>query len=64
MPLYELFCLARPSLNEVVLKNVIKKAALQVLDKKGVLLEVISYGDAELAYPIRIPNDQVYQQVS
>lgn len=63
MPLYELFCLARPRLADPTLHEIIKKAAVQVLDKGGVLLNVSSYGDTDLAYSIRPSKDEVLQQV-
>ncbi|GMH41915.1 hypothetical protein BSKO_09834 [Bryopsis sp. KO-2023] len=64
MPLYELFCLARPTLTEPVLKDIVKKAAVLILDKGGVLCDIKSYGVQELGYPIRKPNDEAYKQAA
>lgn len=61
--MYELFCLARPKLADPILHSIIKKAAVQVLGKGGVLLNVSSYGDTDLAYTIRPSKDEILQQV-
>ena len=56
MPLYELFCLARPRLPKAQLGDIIKLAARTVLDKGGLLTDVKSFGERELAYEIRKPG--------
>ena len=53
MPVYELFCLARPGLAKQSLTSVIEKAGKAVFGNSGVLTDIRSYGDRELAYPIR-----------
>ena len=52
MPVYELFCLARPGLASPTLAAVMEKAGKAVFGSSGVLTDVKSYGDRELAYPI------------
>lgn len=58
MPLYELFCLARPRLGNAQLAEIIKLAGRTVLDKGGVITDVKSYGEQELAYEIRKPGER------
>ena len=53
MPVYELFCLARPQISQQSLAAVIKTAANVVLTNAGVMTDVTSYGHRDLAYPIR-----------
>lgn len=53
MPVYELFCLARPHLAKDKLAAVIKTACTTVFNSQGVLTDVQSYDIRELAYPIR-----------
>lgn len=53
MPVYELFCLARPGLPLKTLAAVIEKSGKAVFGNSGVLTDIRSYGDQELAYPIR-----------
>lgn len=53
MPVYELFCLARPKLAKEKLAGLIKTACTSVFRNNGVLTEVLSYDCRELAYPIR-----------
>ena len=53
MPVYELFCLARPQLAKEKLAGLIKTACTSVFSNNGVLTEVLSYDCRELAYPIR-----------
>ena len=53
MPVYELFCLARPQLAREKLAGLIKTACTTVFANNGVLTDVLSYDCRELAYPIR-----------
>ena len=53
MPVYELFCLARPQLARDGLVAVIKTACTTVFSHNGVLTDVHSYDVRQLAYPIR-----------
>eukprot|EP00891_Asterochloris_glomerata_P005097 jgi/Astpho2/5097/Aster-06317 len=53
MPLYELFCLARPQLPRAKLAGIIRTAGTTVLDNGGVLRSITSFGDEILAYDIR-----------
>ena len=53
MPVYELFCLARPQISKDSLAKVICTASKSVFGNGGVLTDVHSYGSRELAYPIR-----------
>lgn len=53
MPVYELFCLARPGLAKQSLAAVIDKAGKAVFGSNGVLTDIKSFGERELAYPIR-----------
>jgi small subunit ribosomal protein S6 len=63
MPLYELFCLAKPRLGKAVLGDIIKLAGRTVLDKGGVITDVKSFGEQKLAYEIRRPGEK-YEEVS
>lgn len=58
MPLYELFCLARPRLGKSQLADIIKLAGRTVLDKGGVITDVKSFGEQRLAYEIRKPGER------
>ena len=62
MPVYELFCLARPQLPKEQLASVIKTACTSVFSNNGVLTEVQSYDLRDLAYPIRKAGSK-YEQV-
>lgn len=53
MPVYELFCLARPQITKGSLAAVIKTASNAVYSNSGVMTDIQSYGNRELAYPIR-----------
>ena len=63
MPLYELFCLAKPRLNKAALGDIIKLAGRKVLDKGGVITDVKSFGEQRLAYEIRRPGEK-YEEVN
>lgn len=56
MPLYELFCMAKPALQRVAAGQLMRTAATAVLNKGGILTNLKSYGDRELAYQIRRPG--------
>ncbi|DBB12331.1 TPA: 28S ribosomal protein S6, mitochondrial [Trebouxia sp. C0006] len=53
MPVYELFCLARPQITKKSLAAVIKTASNAVFSNSGVMTDIQSYGNRDLAYPIR-----------
>lgn len=61
MPLYELFCLARP-LRRSQLAEIMRKAGVAVLDKGGVITDIKSFGEQPLAYDIRQPSGK-YSEV-
>ncbi|KAK9804428.1 hypothetical protein WJX72_012124 [[Myrmecia] bisecta] len=63
MPLYELFCLARPALPRAALAEVIEAAGRAVFAKGGVVTDIKSYGDRKLAYEIRKPGAK-YEQAA
>lgn len=58
MPLYELFCLARPQLAKAQMADIIKLAGRTVLDKGGVITDIKSFGDQSLAYEIQRPGER------
>ena len=62
MPCYRLFCLARPGLALQEQAAVIRSAATAVLDGGGVLMDLQSYGEKPLAYPVR-PAGQRFDEV-
>ena len=62
MPLYELFCMARPALARPDAAQIIRNVAAAVLSKDGILTDIKSYGDHPLAYTIRRPG-QRYDEV-
>eukprot|EP00882_Tetradesmus_deserticola_P012043 GHRQ01012755.1.p1 GENE.GHRQ01012755.1~~GHRQ01012755.1.p1 ORF type:complete len:133 (+),score=43.70 GHRQ01012755.1:478-876(+) len=53
MPLYELLCLARPLLRKDELGRMIQKVGSLVHSKGGVITNVNSYGEQNLAYKIK-----------
>jgi ribosomal protein S6 len=53
MPVYELFCLARPQITKESLAAVIRTASNAVFSNSGVMTDIQSYGNRDLAYPIR-----------
>ncbi|WIA29583.1 hypothetical protein OEZ86_012075 [Tetradesmus obliquus] len=53
MPLYELLCLARPLLPRDELGRMIQKVGSMVYSKGGVITNVHSYGEQNLAYKIK-----------
>lgn len=58
MPLYELFCLSKAQLSKVQLSEVIKLAGRIVLNHGGVITDVKSFGEQQLAYEIRRPGEK------
>ena len=56
MPLYELFCVARPALSRSECITLIQNAATAVLQRGGILTDIKSFGERELAYEIRRPG--------
>lgn len=62
MPVYELFCLARPQVAKEKLAGLIKTACTSVFSNNGVLTDVLSYDCRDLAYPIRKAGSK-YDQV-
>ena len=63
MPLYELFCMARPALARHDAAQLMRNVAGAVLRKDGILTDIKSYGDHPLAYTICRPG-QRYEEVS
>lgn len=53
MPLYQLFCMAKPALGRPALAEIMRTASNGVLTKGGVLTDILSYGQQKLAYDIR-----------
>lgn len=62
MPLYELFCMARPALARPDAAQLMRNVAAAVLNKDGILTDIKSFGDHPLAYTIRRPG-QRYEEV-
>ena len=62
MPLYELFCMARPALARPDAAQLIRNIAGAVLNRDGVLTDIKSFGDRQLAYTIKRPG-QRYEEV-
>lgn len=56
MPLYELFCMSRPALLRSDASQLLRSAASAVLSRGGLLTDIKSFGDRELAYEIRRPG--------
>ena len=58
MPLYELFCLSSVSraVNPSGLKDILKNAGRIVLGRGGIVTDVKSFGEQELAYEICRPG--------
>ena len=63
MPLYELFCMARPALARPDAAQLIRNIAGAVLSRDGVLTDIKSFGDRQLAYTIKRPG-QRYEEVT
>ena len=62
MPLYELFCMARPALARPDAVQLMRSVAAAVLNKDGILTDIKSFGDHPLAHTIRRPG-QRYEEV-
>lgn len=58
MPLYELFCLAKPRIANADLASLMKQAGRIVLNSGGVLTDVKSFGSQKLAYVIKRPGER------
>ena len=56
MPLYELFCVSRPALSRSECITLIQTSASAVLQRGGILTDIKSFGERELAYEIRRPG--------
>lgn len=52
MPLYELFCLARPQLQATQSADILRKAAQAIFAGGGVLTDIKSFGKRPLAYKV------------
>lgn len=55
MPLYEMFCLARPQLRQAEKAELFKKAAEVVFSGGGVLTDIKNFGERPLAYKVAGP---------
>jgi ribosomal protein S6 len=53
MPVYELFCLARPALAHAARSDLLQAAAAAVTGAGGFLIDYKNYGERRLAYPVR-----------
>lgn len=53
MPLYEVFCLTRPTLTKPELLELIKRSCLTVYQGQGVVTKVVSNGNITLAHKIK-----------
>lgn len=53
MPLYELFCLARPSLAKAELSELLKRSCSTVLSGNGVITKIDSNGVIPLCHTIK-----------
>lgn len=58
MPLYELLCLAKPTLSKPELAKLITKVGRLVMDRKGVITNVTSYGEQYTSYYLRQPFEK------
>lgn len=62
MPLYELFCLAKPALTKPQLASMMTNIGKMVFSSGGVVTDVRSFGAQGLAYEIRRPGER-YNEV-
>ena len=53
MPLYELFCLAKPALAKPAVAEILRTAGNTIFQKGGIVTDVKSFGEIPLAYEIR-----------
>ncbi|KAK2076221.1 hypothetical protein QBZ16_001153 [Prototheca wickerhamii] len=58
MPLYELFCLAKPALTKPQLASMMTNIGKMVFSSGGVVTDVRSFGAQGLAYEIRRPGER------
>ncbi|KAK9837541.1 hypothetical protein WJX84_006000 [Apatococcus fuscideae] len=56
MPLYQLFCLARPQLPKEKIAETIRRVGQSVFVQKGLILDMQHYGDRPLAKKVRQPG--------
>lgn len=56
MPLYQLFCLARPQLPKDKLADTIRRIGQAIFSQKGLLVDLQHYGDRPLAKQVRQPG--------
>eukprot|EP00899_Mesostigma_viride_P011531 jgi/Mesvir1/20379/Mv12287-RA.1 len=57
MPVYELLCIAKPTLQKSQLAEILKRAGKAVLDGGGLLKDIKSCGRSKLAYNFRRPGE-------
>ncbi len=53
MPLYSMFCMAKPAIGRAAVGSMMRLAGTTVLSKGGVLTDIVSFGQQDLAYDIR-----------
>ena len=53
MPLYSMFCMAKPAIGRAAVGSMMRLAGTTVLNKGGVLTDIVSFGQQDLAYDIR-----------
>ena len=53
MPLYSMFCMAKPAVGRAAVGSMMRLAGNTVLEKGGVLTDIVSFGQQDLAYDIR-----------
>ena len=53
MPLYSMFCMAKPAIGRAAVGSMMRLAGTTVLNKGGVLTDIVSFGKQDLAYDIR-----------
>jgi len=58
MPLYELFCVAKPTLQKPDLARIIKRTAQLVMQSDGVLTDIKYYGVNALAKTVKSGRDK------
>lgn len=58
MPLYELFCLTRPTLLKTQLGEIIKRTAKGVLENDGVVTDIKYFGINALAKAVKSGNER------
>ena len=63
MPLYQLFCLARPQLPKAQLAESIRRIGQAVFAQQGLLVDLQHFGDRPLAKKVRQPG-AAYNYVS